>query len=550
MDAGHTRLQTGIQKTAGFMKQSFGVAMPLAAAGAAVAVVKFGVDAVRSFQESEQVMALTEAALKSTGGAAGVTAADVVNLAHTWQGLTGIQDEAIQSSANMLLTFRNVHNEVGRGNDIFTQAEVAILDMATAMNKGATPSADQLQAAAIRLGKALNDPIAGMTGLSKAGVQFSDAQKDTIAALVASGDLMGAQKVILGELSAQFGGAAKAAGDTFAGSLAKLGAAFDDFKERVGAIIVSVAEKLLPVLRLAIDNLGLILGVLAGFAAVKFLPPLLNSIGFGILNVGAAGATAGTGMIAFAGSLAAIAGPAAALGTAVFFATKGIAGLIENVTGLGDDVHTTAEFIGVLEEKLSSGAITADEARAAIEDYNTNVVGMGDFARIAAGDVAGLTGAVADVDPVLEETGGAISDFAGLTNDEFTEWRAKSVDSLNGVAGSLAELADDAHLTANEIIRAFRRQIDAMSDYQTNWEDLLARGLPDSLAMQLQEMGLEGAEIVATLAGANRQKFTEIVADWEEAQGISKETAGAISELGGSVEDLPKSARIRITAEV
>ena len=45
----------------------------------------------------------------------------------------GIDDEAIQNAQNMLLTFTNI------GKNIFPQATQAVLDMATAMNGGATP---------------------------------------------------------------------------------------------------------------------------------------------------------------------------------------------------------------------------------------------------------------------------------------------------------------------------------------------------------------------------------------------------------------------------
>lgn len=78
------------------------------------------------------------------------------------------------------------------------------LDMATAMNGGLKPSAEQLSNQAIQLGKALNDPIIGMGALRKVGVAFTEAQKEQIKTLQESGDLMGAQKIILNELGNEF----------------------------------------------------------------------------------------------------------------------------------------------------------------------------------------------------------------------------------------------------------------------------------------------------------------------------------------------------------
>jgi len=87
-----------------------------------------------------------------------------------------------------------------------------MLNLSVAMGK-------DMNASAILVGKALNDPVKGVGALSKAGVQFTASQKETIKALVESGDAMSAQKMILKELETQFGGSAKAAGQTLPGQL-------------------------------------------------------------------------------------------------------------------------------------------------------------------------------------------------------------------------------------------------------------------------------------------------------------------------------------------
>ena len=61
----------------------------------------------------------------------------------------------------MLLTFTNI------GKDVFPKATETMLDMATAMNSGMTPSAEQLKGVSIQLGKALNDPVEGISALSR-----------------------------------------------------------------------------------------------------------------------------------------------------------------------------------------------------------------------------------------------------------------------------------------------------------------------------------------------------------------------------------------------
>jgi acid phosphatase family membrane protein YuiD len=73
--------------------------------------------------------------LKSTGGAANVTAKQIGALATAISNKVGIDDEAIQSGANLLLTFKNVRNEAGKGNDIFNQSVGVITDMSAALGQ-------------------------------------------------------------------------------------------------------------------------------------------------------------------------------------------------------------------------------------------------------------------------------------------------------------------------------------------------------------------------------------------------------------------------------
>jgi phage-related protein len=91
------------------------------------------------------------------------------------------------------------------------------------------------------VGKALNDPIKGITALTRVGVTFNDKQKETIKRLVESGKTLQAQKMILRELRSEFGGSARAAGQTLPGQLAKAKNAFDE-------LAGSLVESLLPAL--------------------------------------------------------------------------------------------------------------------------------------------------------------------------------------------------------------------------------------------------------------------------------------------------------------
>lgn len=160
-------------------------------------------------EQLQSVAAQTAAVLKSTGDASGVTAEQVSKLAESLEGASTYSQAAIQAGENILLTFRNI------GGSVLPQTTQAVMDMATAMHM-------DLNSAALQVGKALEDPIGGLTRLQRAGVQFTQAQKDQIKSLVDTGQGMAAQKIILDELANEFGGSAAAQAKTFGGALDQL----------------------------------------------------------------------------------------------------------------------------------------------------------------------------------------------------------------------------------------------------------------------------------------------------------------------------------------
>ena len=204
---------------------------PIGAALTAVEVGKFFGDAIEGARESEKVAKTTEAVIKSTGGTAKVTADQVGQLAGSLAAKTGVDDEVIQSGANLLLTFKNVRNEMGEGNNVFDRATQAAVDLSAA-GFGSVESSSKM------LGKALNDPLQGITALSRAGVTFSEDQKKAIEKMVETGDVLGAQKLIMQEVESQVGGVAEANGL----ASEKMAVAWGNFQEDIGAKILPVLD--------------------------------------------------------------------------------------------------------------------------------------------------------------------------------------------------------------------------------------------------------------------------------------------------------------------
>lgn len=239
-----------------------GTALKAGFAVAGVAVAGFLAEGVRSLARIEQIGAQTDAAIKSTGGAAGVTREQIESLAGSIERMSGIEAEAIQEGQNLLLTFTNIQGVN------FDRATTALVDMSVALGTDAAGSA-------VQLGKALNDPIKGIASLGRAGVQFTAEQKASITAMAEAGDVAGAQTVILAELEKQFGGSAKAAGQTLGGQLAIAKNRFGEVQEELAAKLIPALSTFLDKTIQAIDfvqrNQAVIVplvGALAGLAAV------------------------------------------------------------------------------------------------------------------------------------------------------------------------------------------------------------------------------------------------------------------------------------------
>lgn len=189
---------------------------------------------VSEAREAEKVSRSTAQGIATIGASSWTSVEAISALSESISNKIGVDDELIQSSANLLLTFKDIRNVAGENNAVFDRALLATQDLA-AKGFGDADSAAKM------LGKALNDPIAGITALSRAGVTFSEAQKDQIKKMVESGDLLGAQKMLLAEVESQVGGTAEATVD--AGD--KMATTWANFQENLGEAVLPILDRLL-----------------------------------------------------------------------------------------------------------------------------------------------------------------------------------------------------------------------------------------------------------------------------------------------------------------
>lgn len=241
------------------------------AAGVSLAgFTKFLGDAVNMAREAEKVQADLNATLNSTKFAAGLTADEINDMAAALSQVTVYEDDVIVEAQAMMLTFTQI------GKEIFPQATETALNMADKFGS--------LDSAVLQLGKALNDPILGVTALRRVGIQLTEAQEEQIKSFVESGDILSAQKVILGELETQFGGLARAIGETSEGKLTILQNNLANTQEAIGTgllpVIGQLTDKLSALLSPLVssnEQLTSLTSIVAQFEATPLLAALDNA---------------------------------------------------------------------------------------------------------------------------------------------------------------------------------------------------------------------------------------------------------------------------------
>ena len=424
-------------------KLSIGLTAPIAA---------FGALATKNFVDSAKALAQVDAAVKSTGGAAGKSVAQLEDMAAGLQRMSLFDDDQIlkEVTAN-LLTFTNV-----TGTE-FDKAQVAILNMSTRLGT-------DLTSASIQVGKALNDPIKGVKALGRAGVQFTAEQKAQIEALQESGDVAGAQAVILKELETQFGGAAEAAAKT--DPYTQLANEVGNLSEDFGKIISEALVPLVQFVQRAADSIKgwsdstkRFVVIAGGLLAV--LGPTLVVIG---QLVGAYTTIRG----AIAAAAAAKALEAAATNTATAAQNR------LNIAVLKNPYVIAAAAIGALIAALVLYKSKAEDAREEHEEFTKSLAREG-VARVEqlGQKMLEMNGTIADAEAELAKlrrTSNATNNsLSGMTNTntQAIDAQQKLVDELKAERAELAKLRTAAVAQTND----YNARVAAIRAYEQSQQD-------------------------------------------------------------------------------
>jgi hypothetical protein len=205
----------------------------LAAAGAAAAA--FAVKAIAAGEAAATSNARIDQINKSMGlfgASTDEVTASLINYANEVARSTGIDQNSIKATQAKLLTFKEIAKTADTVNGNFQRATKAAIDLGAAGFGSAETNA-------VALGKALNDPIKGITALTRSGVTFTESEKERIKTLVASNKVSEAQNMILAAIETQVGGTAEATSN--ASDRMKVG--LSQVTETIGLALLPAFEK-------------------------------------------------------------------------------------------------------------------------------------------------------------------------------------------------------------------------------------------------------------------------------------------------------------------
>jgi hypothetical protein len=218
-----------------------GMGKKLAVLGGVVATA-FSIKAISDFAKESTLAAeaiqTSGARIDAIAQSMGVFGSDIDNVtkrlkdyADTNEQLLAVDENVIMQTQAKLLTFKELAETAGEAGGSFDRATEASINLAAAGFGAAETNA-------VQLGKALNDPITGLSALNRVGLTFTETEKEQIIQLQKSGDMLGAQDILLKALETQVGGTALATAD----ASVKMGLAFGEIKETVGAALLPAFE--------------------------------------------------------------------------------------------------------------------------------------------------------------------------------------------------------------------------------------------------------------------------------------------------------------------
>jgi len=248
------KLETTSQKIGFGLQKAFVPALAVTA-GLTAGFVKLSAAGERAATSNARIVTIAES-MGLFGDSTKQVTDRLIELAEITARQTGLDQNAIKETQAKLMTFREIAATADEVGGSFDRATQAAIDLAAA-------GFGTAESNAVQLGKALNDPIKGMSALSRAGVTFTEDEKKRIAVLVESNKMGEAQAMILEAIESQVGGTAAAT----ANASDRMAVSFSLMQEKLGTALLPIFEKFTDIAISLFDFIGRNEGVFLGVAA-------------------------------------------------------------------------------------------------------------------------------------------------------------------------------------------------------------------------------------------------------------------------------------------
>lgn len=471
-------------------------------------------DSFAAADESAKVQAQLMSVLHSTGQAAGMTSQELIQLSKTMQNTTTFSDETVLSAENLLLTFTKI------GKDVFPQATAAVLDMATAMGTDA-------KSAAIQVGKALQDPILGVTALRRVGVSFNEEQVKLIKNLVDTGQQLEAQKYILNELSTEFGGSASAAAETFAGKITQLKNKINDVQEVIGGAMEAALYSLVEDLSATTD-------------AALGSEEQMHDLGYEVYSVTNYAIAFGETLLTVA---RAIQTGFTAIGAVVSGVAGGIAGAAENISSVLQKVglvskETTDSFkyfkIGA-QEQLQSGI---DGTMSSLNAMKTNFASIGPTLSKTRADYDSITKKMQDNITATQKMKTANADAASSVKG-LSEAQKKHAEAIENLSEEYEKMSTAGKTNLAELSDSFKDKMRSINDSIASTQASI-----DDLMRSYGQSQSDGTKSVAEEIVASEQRLMDLKKQLSKAT-TANEAANLKEQIANEQANYDSSAAFR-----
>ena len=151
--------------------------------------------------------------------------------------------------------------------------------------------------------------------------------------------------------------------------------------------------------------------------------------------------------------------------------------------------------------------------------------------QLTAGMAEGIESGTSDVEQAVDNMGASVlNKFDGVLTDVQTEIDNRA-DAIAGFAGIFDAVAEETEIGGDTLIDNLAGQVALLEQWQTDMEELMARGITGSMLEELREQGPQAAAEIHAMTQMSDTELAEFGELYAEKIKLATETA--VNELGG-----------------